>query len=74
MVEPQGGEGIGGGVGQGEQAKVMFYVQVADPQSALDQAVALGGRVVQPVMEIPGAVTMAQFADPEGNVIGIVKG
>jgi len=28
--------------------------------------------VVQDVSVIPGMVTMAQFADPEGNVIGIV--
>jgi predicted enzyme related to lactoylglutathione lyase len=74
MVEAQGGEGIGGGIGQGERPSVTFYVQVPDPQAALDQAVKLGGRVVQPVTEIPGVVTMAQFADPEGNIVGVVKG
>ena len=26
-----------------------------------------------PVTEIPNMVTFAQFADPEGNVVGIVK-
>jgi predicted enzyme related to lactoylglutathione lyase len=26
-----------------------------------------------PVTEIPGMVVLAQFADPEGNVIGLVK-
>jgi predicted enzyme related to lactoylglutathione lyase len=26
-----------------------------------------------PPMDIPGAVSMAQFADPSGNVIGLVK-
>jgi predicted enzyme related to lactoylglutathione lyase len=26
-----------------------------------------------PVTEIPGMVIMAQFADPEGNVVGLVK-
>jgi predicted enzyme related to lactoylglutathione lyase len=71
----EGGEGgIGGGVSASPDGPgVTFYVQVDDPQAYLDKAEKLGGRVVMPVMEIPGAVTMAQFADIEGNVIGIVK-
>ncbi|MDE3057853.1 MAG: VOC family protein [Bacteroidota bacterium] len=69
--------GINGGVGQtmeGGQPNVTFYIQVEDPQAYLDKAVGLGGRVVTPVTEIPNMVTFAQFADPEGNVIGIIKG
>jgi predicted enzyme related to lactoylglutathione lyase len=65
--------GIAGGIGEGESNLVTFYVQVDDPQKYLDQAVKLGGKVVMPVMAIPGAVTMAQFSDPEGHVIGLVK-
>jgi len=68
-----GGQGIAGGIGTGEQPMVTFYVQVADPQACLERAVALGGSVVQPVTEIPGVVTTALFADPEGHVVGIVK-
>ncbi len=34
----------------------------------------MGGKVVMPITEIPNMVTMAQFADPEGHIIGIVKG
>lgn len=69
-----GQQGIGGGIGSGEgdQKLVTFYVQVKDPQAALDEIVKLGGTVVTPVTVIPGMVTMAQFADPEGNVVGIV--
>ncbi len=26
-----------------------------------------------PVSEVPGGPTMAQFTDPEGNVIGLIK-
>lgn len=76
LVAANGNGGIGGGIGQcpeGFNSHVTFYVAVPDPQAALDQAVALGGKVVMPVMEIPGAVTMAQFADPEGNLIGVIK-
>jgi hypothetical protein len=52
----------------------MIYIQVPDLQATLDQAVAKGGKVVMPPMDIPGVVTFAQFADPQGNVIGIIKG
>lgn len=70
--------GLGGGIGQpgcDSMANALtFYVEVPDLQAALDQAVALGGRIVTPPMEIPNIVTFAQFADPAGNVVGLVKG
>ena len=43
-----------------------------DYRAALDRAVSLGGTVVTPVQVIPGMVTLAVFADPEGNQVGIV--
>lgn len=75
MVEASEG-GIGGGVGAGgpDGSFAGFYVQVDDPQKYLDRAIDLGGEVVQPVTEIPNVVTFAKFKDPEGNVVGIVKG
>ncbi len=75
LVEAGGG-GIGGGVGatQDGSRMVTVYVQVDDPQAALDRAVELGGSVVMPVTEIPNMVTMAQFSDPDGKIIGLVKG
>lgn len=39
----------------------------------LDKVVAAGAEKVQDVTEIPGMVTFAQFRDPAGNVIGLVK-
>ena len=69
--------GINGGIGQTRDQQppsVEFYVQVEDLQQYLDRAVQMGGRIIMPVMEIPDMVTMALFADPEGNVIGLVKG
>jgi len=69
-----GGRGIQGGMTESEMApRVLIYVQVQDPQATLDTVVAHGGAVVMPVTEIPGAVTMALFTDPEGNTIGLVK-
>lgn len=66
--------GIDGGLARSDAAPAtIFYVQVDDPQAYLDRAVAAGGKVLVPVtgMEM---VTMARFADPQGNVIGLVKG
>jgi hypothetical protein len=52
---------------------VVFYVEVDDPQAYLDRIEKAGGTTVVPVTEVPGMVTFAQFADPQGNVIGLVK-
>jgi predicted enzyme related to lactoylglutathione lyase len=69
-----GGRGINGGIGTSpDGGSALFYVEVPDPQTTLDQAEKLGGKTTMPVMEIPGIVTLAQFTDPEGNRIGIVK-
>lgn len=71
-----GGKGIAGGVAEGQdgQRSVTFYVEVPDPQGALDKAEKLGGKTVMGVTEIPDMVTFALLADPEGNVVGLVKG
>ena len=66
--------GIGGGVAQGDAPAVTFYVHVDDPSAALKQVEAMGGKIVSPPMDVPGGPTIAKFADPEGNVIGLVKG
>jgi predicted enzyme related to lactoylglutathione lyase len=75
IVEAQDGVGIGGGIGAdpAHTSSVTVYVAVDDLQSYLDRAVSMGGEVTQPVTEIPDVVTFAQFKDPQGNVIGLVK-
>ncbi len=75
MVD-NGGQGINGGIGGSEaggQPQAVFYVEVADPQATLDKVSGMGGKVLTPVTEIPGTVTFAMFADPDGNTIGLVK-
>jgi predicted enzyme related to lactoylglutathione lyase len=77
MVETGVQMGINGGIGQvgdNDRASALFYAQVEDVEAKLSQAVKLGGSVVVPMTEVPGMVTFAQFADLEGNVIGLVKG
>lgn len=75
MVHLKDGGGIDGGIGKAPQGPghVTFYVGVEDPQAVLDQIERLGGRTVQPPTEVPGGVTFALFADPEGHVVGLVK-
>jgi predicted enzyme related to lactoylglutathione lyase len=84
VVEPgnyglleRGDGGIGGGIAASDDSNargVTIYVQVEDLQAALDKAERLGGRTVVPPTEIPDMVTFAQFVDPEGNRIGLIKG
>jgi predicted enzyme related to lactoylglutathione lyase len=65
---------IGGGIGEAQGAnQVIFYIEVDDPQAYLDRIEGAGGTTVVPVTEIPDMVTFAQFADPQGNVVGLVK-
>lgn len=75
MVEAAQG-GIAGGVSGGMPDApnlVTFYVEVPDLQAALGKVQGLGGKTVMPPMDVPGGPSIAQFSDPEGNVIGLVK-
>ena len=79
MVEAAEG-GIAGGIAAGDPQspeaagpRVTFYVQVADPAATLKKAESMGGKTVMQPMDVPGGPTIAQFADPDGNVIGLTK-
>ncbi len=69
--------GINGGIGQADISSpappLTFYIGVDDIPGCLSQVEAMGGRTVLPMTEVPGVVTYALFADPEGNVVGLVK-
>lgn len=68
----QGGIGAPGPLGSGH---VTFYVEVDDVDAALAKAVAAGGTVAMPKINIggpPGQETiLAQFTDPFGNRYGL---
>jgi predicted enzyme related to lactoylglutathione lyase len=68
-----GDKGIDGGVGNVGEPRTTIYAEVPDPQATVDAAVAKGAEIVMPVTDIPGAVTMAMFKDPAGNIVGIVE-
>ncbi len=68
-------DGISGGIGSTPdgQTHVTFYIEVDDLQAYLDKVEPLGGKIVMPVTEIPGMVTLAMFSDPAGAIVGLVK-
>jgi len=74
MVEAGSKDGIGGGIGGGSGSSlVTIYVSVDDIDETLAKAETLGAQTIMPRTDI-GMIIMAQFRDPEGNVIGLVEG
>jgi predicted enzyme related to lactoylglutathione lyase len=68
-------EGIQGhltSLGHEPQNYTIFYVEVEDVKASLDKAVELGGKKLVGPIAIPTG-TFAWFADPEGNMIGLLK-
>ncbi len=68
--------GIGGGVFQTQEDMpsnyVTVYIQVDDLQAALAKISGVGGSAVVPPMEIaPGMGSIAMFADPANNCMGL---
>jgi predicted enzyme related to lactoylglutathione lyase len=80
LVEPEDGsqgKGIPGGIGQGPdgyEGHVTFYVEVPDVEAALAKAESLGGTRVMGPETIMEEITLGQFKDPEGNLIGLTQG
>lgn len=74
MVNAGGPGSIGGGIGITTDApRATFYVQVPSIVDTLDKAATMGAQMVMPRTDI-GMVVMAQFLDPEGNLIGLIEG
>ncbi len=75
VVDTQSGTGINGGISgtNGGPNAITFYVEVEDIDAKLKEAEERGGKIVMPVTTIPGMVTFATFADPEGNCVGLVS-
>ena len=77
IVETGGGPGgINGGVGPANDGskRVSVYARVEDLQAALDRVERLGGKTVLPPTEVPGGPKLAMFADPAGNITGLLMG
>jgi predicted enzyme related to lactoylglutathione lyase len=77
IVDTGGGPGgINGGVGPANDSskRVSIYARVSDLQVTLDRVEKLGGKTVLPPTEVPGGPKLALFADPAGNVTGLLLG
>jgi predicted enzyme related to lactoylglutathione lyase len=77
MVDTGGGPGgINGGVGTSRDGskRVSIYARVRDLQGTLDRVEKLGGKTILPPTEVPGGPKLAMFADPAGNVTGLLLG
>jgi predicted enzyme related to lactoylglutathione lyase len=74
-VKTGGAGGIDGGVAAGREGvkRVTVYAQVDDLQATLDKAEKLGGKTILPPSDVPGGPRLAMFADPAGNVTGILQ-
>ena len=71
------GDGIGGGIGQAAEGPAYgptFYVTTPDVTASLEKAVELGGTIVIPETHVMEGTTIGMFADPEGHMIGLLKG
>jgi uncharacterized protein len=49
------------------------YVTVADIDATLEQVVALGGKVLAPVMDVPNVGRFAVIADPQGANLNVMQ-
>lgn len=76
LVDTHAGEGINGGIGSAQEGShfVTVYIEVSDLEAALKKVEKLGAKRQMDPMEVPGVVALAQFTDPQGNLIGIVRG
>jgi predicted enzyme related to lactoylglutathione lyase len=54
------------------QPGLLLYIMVDDAVAAVDQVVANGGEIVQPIGADAPEIT-ARFRDPAGNVLGIYQ-
>lgn len=68
--------GIGGGVGKGPDdgpSYATIYIEVESIDDHLARIEAAGGTTVIPRTVIPDTVVFAMFADPGGNIIGLME-
>ena len=75
-VDTVTGRGIGGGVAGtmgGGGPRVTVYIEVPDINTMLARIAAAGGKTLLPRSEVPGGPTIALFADPSENCLGLIE-
>ena len=56
-----------------DPAAKVLYIGVPDVAATLQEVTASGGKIVAPRFEVKGVVVLGLFADPAGNVLGLVE-
>jgi predicted enzyme related to lactoylglutathione lyase len=77
VVDTGGGPGgINGGVGPSHDGgkRVSLYARVEDLQATPSHAEQLGGKTILGPTDVPGGPKLAMFADPAGNIMGLLFG
>ena len=58
----------------GDQPGIRIYANVDSAEAYMAKVEGLGAKVIVPPMELPGAgIKIGLFADPEGNLVGVVE-
>jgi hypothetical protein len=68
-----GPEEVGGVLIGSPEPGVSIFVQVLDLHETIAKAESMGGKAVLQPFDVPDGPTVAQIADPEGNLVGLVK-
>jgi len=76
QIEAETEPGVAGALHEERHGPIetLIYVEVPDLEKALAAAEELGGKTIVPPTEAAGERRIAQFEDPEGNIIGLVQG
>jgi predicted enzyme related to lactoylglutathione lyase len=70
LYDPEG-QGVGGGIGEGDP-RVTVYIQVPDLQAYLERVTQAGGQILMSATPVSETLTIALFADPAGNTVGML--
>ncbi|MER8370387.1 hypothetical protein NKH70_31260 [Mesorhizobium sp. M0991] len=76
LAPPSGAQPVAGGVGGGRNfdPHTIIYVSVTDIETYLAKVEQLGGsRVLGPERSPGTPLTIGQFRDPEGNLVGLAQ-
>lgn len=65
--------GPAGHLMQSDRGGVTLYIQVRDLKASLEKTTELGGTVMTEPFDVPGGPTVAEIADPEGNLVMLVQ-
>jgi uncharacterized protein len=73
MTDTKSGKGINGGIGESDNDRLTFYIEVPNIDATLKDVVAAGGKIAMAKETVPGGPTLAQFLDPAGFRIGLIQ-